>query len=308
MSRGKILVTPRSLSRDMHPALQPLCDAGYELLMPWPGVQPDEQQLMEMLPQCVGYLAGVEKVSRSVLEASPNLKVISRNGVGMDAVDLDSAERLGIKVLGTPGANAQGVAELTIALMLSSIRSLAWSCSRMKQGAWERRLGRELGGSVIGVVGCGQIGQRTSRLALGLGMTVLAYDVCRDPSAASLEGFSFTDMDTLLKEADAVALHCPPSSSPVIDRDALRKMKQGACLINTARAELVDHQALLEALESGKISHYAADVFEQEPPELTELLLHDRVTITPHIGGYTTQSVERAAAAAVENMLKVLEG
>lgn len=308
MSRGKILVTPRSLSREMHPALQPLHDAGYELLMPWPGLQPDEQQLMEVLPQCVGYLAGVEKVSRWVLEASPDLKVISRNGVGMDAVDLASAERLGIKVLGTPGANAQGVAELTIALMLSSIRSVAWSCSRMKQGVWDRRMGRELSGSVLGVVGCGQIGQRTSRLALGLGMRVLAYDVFRDSSAASMEGFSFTDLDTLLAQSDAVALHCPPSSSPVIDREALRKMKQGACLINTARAELVDHQALLEALESGKVSHYAADVFEQEPPELTQLLLHDRVTITPHIGGYTKESVERAAAAAVDNLLKILEG
>ena len=143
---AKILVTPRSLTREGDPALELLKSAGYELVLCTPGKAPDEEELIRLLPGCVGWLAGVEKISERVLRTGRDLKAISRNGTGVDSIDLDACRKLGIPVLRAEGANARGVAELTIALLLSLMRSLPFSDSRMKAGGWERRKGTELEG------------------------------------------------------------------------------------------------------------------------------------------------------------------
>jgi D-3-phosphoglycerate dehydrogenase len=305
--KGKIAVTPRSLSRGGHPALKPLEQAGYELVFPAPGEQPTVAQLKAALPACVGYLAGVEPIPAEVLTLCPQLKVISRNGTGVDNIDLDAAQAMGMAIERAAGANARGVAELAIALMLAGLRHIPWSDKHLKEGKWTRRQGIEVQGRTLGVVGCGQIGKYVAKMALGLDMQVRAYDLFPDPSFTPVGDFGFVELDQLLAESDVVSLHCPPAEQPLINATTIARMKERAYLINTARATLIDEQAVLNALEAGKLAGFATDVYPTEPPELTPLLSHERVITTPHAGGFTAESVERATAGAVNNLLRILE-
>lgn len=305
----KVLVTPRSLTKTGHPALRRLEEAGCEVVFSTPGVQPDEAELLARLPGCAGYLAGVEKVSARVLEAAaPALKVIARNGVGIDNVDLEAARRLGICVLPAAGANARGVAELAIALLLALARAVPFSDAHLKARDWQRRQGVELEGKVLGLVGCGRIGREVARMARGLGMDVVAYDPLPPPVLPA--GVRLVPLGEVLAAADAVSLHCPPQADgrPLIDAAALAVMKRGAWLINTARASLVAASAVLAALDDGRLAGLATDVFEHEPPDDDPLALHPKVIATPHVGGYTRESVDRAVGAAVENLLAALGG
>ncbi len=305
---NKILVTPRSVTRSGHPALERLGATGCEVVFATPGVQPDEAELLARLPGCAGYLAGVEKVSAKVLEAaSPTLRVIARNGVGIDNVDLAAAARLGLRVLPTPGANARGVAELALALMLALARHVAWSDAQLKSGQWQRRQGFELEGRVLGLVGCGRIGRLVARMARGLDMSVIGYDPC--PTDGGCGDLKYCRLDELLAAADVISLHCPAAADgqPLIDAAALAKMKPGALLVNTARAGLMDSAAVIEALDNGRLAGAAVDVFETEPPRDDPLVRHQNVIATPHIGGYTAESVDRAISSAVENILAVLQ-
>jgi phosphoglycerate dehydrogenase-like enzyme len=304
----KILITPRSLSKNGHPALEDLRSAGYEVVFGTPGKQPSEEELKEILPECCGYLAGVEPVSGEVLRGCSKLKVISRNGVGVDNVDLTAAQEMGISVERAAGTNSRGVAELALTLILSGIRSIPFSSKRLKAGGWERRKGFEVEGRTLGLIGCGQIGKYTAKMALGLDMKVKAYDLYPDESFKPSPHFSYASVEEIFAEADIVSLHCPPSVKPLIDTAALSSMKDGVLLVNTARAGLIDEDAVLEALESGKLFGFATDVFPKEPPEMSALIAHEKVITTPHIGGFTTESVDRATQTAVNNILKVLNG
>lgn len=304
--KGKVAVTPRSLSGGGHPALVPLEEAGYQLIFPAPGQLPNVEQLKQTLPDCVGYLAGVEPIPAEVLKLCPNLKVISRNGVGVENIDLDAAGALGIVVERAVGGNARGVAELTIGLMLAGLRQIPWSDKQLKEGSWSRQKGIEVQGRTLGVIGCGQIGQYVVQMGLGLGMKAIAYDLYPNADFTPPGEFGFVSLDHLLSRADVISLHAPPSEKPLIDARAMTQMKDGAFLINTARAGLVDEAAVLAALDAGKLRGFATDVFDTEPPEVTPLLRHYRVIATPHAGGFTEESIERATAGAVSNLLKVL--
>ncbi len=304
----KILVTPRSLTKAGHPALDRLRQAGYEVIFSTPGKQPDEEELLRLLPDCVGYLAGVEKVSAKVLESAKELKVISRNGSGVDNIDLATSEKLGLRICKTEGANAKGVAELTVGLMFSLVRWVPFHDARMKAETWERRKGIELDSRTLGLVGCGQIGKEVAIRALGLGMRVIAYRRHPDRTFTPSDKFSWVSFEEVLKESDIISLHRPasPTGEPVIDGGAISKMKKGVYIINTARASLIDETSVLKALENGQISGIATDVYAKEPPENYSLVKHERVIATPHLGGYTEESVDRATIDAVENLIDSL--
>jgi D-3-phosphoglycerate dehydrogenase / 2-oxoglutarate reductase len=305
----QILITPRSLTQDPNPDLVPLEKAGYKLVYAPAGQIPSEGELLELVPGCVGWLAGAEAISERVLRAATELKVISRNGTGVDNVPLDLAQQLGIKVLRAEAANARGVAELAICLALTSLRHLPALHLALKQGHWKLIRGREIRDRNFGLIGCGAVGRIVAQLALGLGAEVIAFDPYPDGSFQPGEKFRREPLDAVLRSAEILSLHCPPSSDgrPVIERNALGQIKPGCCLINTARGSLVDEGAILEALDSGKLSTYATDVFGNEPPDPTSLLLqHERVIASPHIGGFTEESVQRAARKAVENLLGAL--
>ena len=307
--RGKVLVTPRSVTAGGHPSLDKLRAAGFEVVFPTPGKQPTQADLLRLLPGCVGYLAGVEPVPAAVLDAAPGLKVISRNGVGVDNVDLAAARRLGITVCKAVGSNSRGVAELAMAHILSLARWVPFSDRGIKAGGWDRRKGIELIGRTLGLVGCGNIGKLVARFALGMDMKVRACDVVQDPSFAPPGDFRYAGLDEVLGGSDIISLHCPalPGGRPLIDAAAIARMKKGVFLVNTARADLIDPAALADALASGQVAGASMDVFKAEPPVGDPLAGNDRIVATPHIGGFTDESVDRAVDMAVDNLLAALK-
>lgn len=304
-----VIVTPRSLSAGDHPQLSRIRDAGLEVVFPSPGKQPSEEQLLEVIAGAVGYLAGVEPITRKVLERAERLKVISRNGTGVDNIDLEVARSLGIVIRRAEGANARGVAELTIGHLLCAARGIAGNVAAMKREEWTRRIkGIEVAGRTLGLVGCGKIGRLVARFALGLDMRVVAADPCSDKSFAPGAGFEWSDLSTLLESSDVISLHCPALADgrALIDRAAIAQMKTGVILINTARSSLLDEPAVIEALDLGKLRSVTVDAFAGEPPLDWRFVHHPQVIATSHIGGYTEESVERATAVAVANLLAEL--
>ncbi len=304
----KVLVTPRSVTRNGHPALAAIESAGYEVVLSTPGQLPSEDELLELLPGCVGYLAGVERVSAKVLGEATDLKVISRNGTGVDSVDTDAAARNGITICRAAGANARGVAELAFGLVMALIRSVPFSDLAMKQQRWERRKGIEMAGRTLGLVGCGAIGKSVARFALAFDMDVLAFDPYPDSAFLPGDRFRFVDMEQLLATSDVISLHCPPPADgkPLVDQSTIARMKDGVYLVNTARGGLIDPDAAEAALASGKISGIGVDAYEVEPPTDWRLVQDPRVIATPHIGGFTEESVDRAVTIAVDQLLSVL--
>ena len=303
----RILVTPRSVTRNGHSSLQKLRDAGYEVILSKPGLMPGENDLVELLQGCVGYIAGVEPVSAMVLERAKDLRAISRNGTGADAIDLAAAEQLGIHVLRAHGTNARGVAELTMALVLALARSITATDRSLKSGKWERHPGIELDGKTLGLVGCGQIGRLVTGFATAFGMRVLAYDPVPGWDGAP-KGFSYSDLAGVYRSADVLSLHCPlpPGGKALLDAEKLGALKKGVHIINTARAGLLDADALLDALASGHVAGVGLDVFVEEPPADRRLLEHPLVIASPHIGGFTPESIDRAMNQAVDNLLDAL--
>ncbi len=306
---ARILVTPRSLTAERHPYVGELSARGYDVIYCTPGATPSEEELLALAPDCVGWLAGVELVTPRVIEAAEKLVVISRNGVGVDNLPIDVLARKGVKVMVAAGANALGVAELTIGLVFSALRSIPLADAGVKSGGWPRVRGREIHGRTIGLIGCGAIGREVARMVIGLGAKVVAFDPARPDLDLLSSSFSYAELPETLRSADVVSLHCPLAKSgrALLGKSELSTLKPGAVLINTARARLIDEEALIEALDAGRVSCYATDVFEPEPPASLRLASHRRVIATSHIGGFTEESVDRATKIAVDNLLLALQ-
>ncbi|TVR32116.1 MAG: oxidoreductase [Spirochaetaceae bacterium] len=307
---GQVVVTPRSMTAPPHPALEKLRQAGYEILMPAPGEQPTETQLIGALENAEGYLAGVEKVSRSVIEAAPRLRAISRNGVGIDNVDMAAAGDRGIQVLRAEGVNARGVAELTLGHMLAACRRIDFHAHALRNHAWQRRKGLELHGRTAGIVGCGRIGRMVAEMCLAFGMTVRAYDPYADSAYRPSGDFAFVTLAELLGVSDIISLHAPVPGDgrPLLDRTSFEKMKPGVIVVNTARFELLDPQAVRTSLDNGTVAVLTLDAFQSEPPPDWSLIDHQNVIATPHIGGFTQESVDRVTEVAIDNLLRALHG
>ena len=304
----RILVTPRSLTATHHPAVEALRKRGYDVVYCQAGRMPDENELIHLVPGVVGWLAGVEVVSPAVIAAARDLRIISRNGVGVDNLPMAALAERDIAVRVARGTNAAGVAELAIALMLAAMRQIPLVDSGIKDGQWPRKIGREIRGRKIGIIGCGAIGSEVARLCHALGARPLVYDVASD-LAARLPFAQAVDLTTLIVESDIITLHSPPpaNGAALLGADEFSAMRQGVVLVNTARASLVDEVALRSALDSGQVASYAVDVFSEEPPRDLSIAIDPRVIATSHIGGYTEESVERSTAIAVANLLDVLE-
>lgn len=307
-SAGCILVTPRSVTRHGHPSLNRLREAGYDIVLAPAGRQPREDELTELLADCVGMIAGAEPITSRVLASAPKLRAISRNGTGVDNIDLPAAGARRVTVLRAEGANARGVAELTLALMLALARDLPRSDASLKAGEWNPSLGIELEGKVLGLIGCGRIGRLVAQFAAALGMQVMGYDPLAGADLAAQAGIRLAGLDVVFREADFLSLHCPPRSdgAPVVDAAALQRTKRGVFIINTARFRLLNPAAILAGLEDGLVGGLALDVFPEEPPQDLHLARHPRVITSPHIGGLTKESVDRAMHQAVDNLIREL--
>jgi D-3-phosphoglycerate dehydrogenase len=249
-------------------------------------------------------------VTREVIDAGKRLKVIARGGVGVDNIDVRHAESKGIRVLNTPLASAISVAELTLGHMLAVSRFLHVSSAEMKAGKWPKKEyagGTELYRKTLGIIGLGNIGKEVARRALGFGMTVLAYDPPFAPMDFIVE---ITTKDRLLAESDFITLHLPfnPALGPAIGKKELAMVKKGVVIINCSRGGVVDQDALLEALNAGVVGAAALDVFTHEPPGPAEqaLILHPRVSVSPHVGGTTVEAQQRVGAEIALKVVKAL--
>jgi D-3-phosphoglycerate dehydrogenase len=297
----RVLVTPRSLTHSDHPAFERLRQAGWEIVLGPKGRLPEEEELCELVQGCVGWIAGVEPVSPKVLAAANGLRVISRNGSGIDNIPLVDAAQRGITVLRANGANAQGVAELTLGLALMAARSIHLADRGLKEGVWRRSMGTELNGRQVAVVGYGRIGQAVARLFAAFGSVVSVIE----PLEVATAPFARVDLEFAIREAEMITLHCPPSpdGKPLLSKTRLSRVRPGLTLINTARRTLVDEEGLLQQMESGRIAAYCSDVFDQADADAAKLIAHPRVIATSHLGAFTRESVDRAAFEAVQNLI-----
>lgn len=244
------------------------------------------------------------KVRQPVIDqaaAAGRLRLICRGGVGLDNVDVDYARSKGIEVRNTPGASTNSVAEMTIGLMLSAARNIGPATAAMRQGQWNKKeyTGIELGGKTLGIVGFGRIGRRTAALAKAFGMTVVAFNRSQCDEGRALG--EYVSLNELLSRSDFISLHLPsgPDGRPVVREETVARMKDGVILINAGRGCLVDEEALLRGLESGKIRAAGLDVYDAEPTMNTALTSHPRVTCTPHIGAAAAEAQQRVGAELV---------
>ncbi|MPZ19231.1 MAG: phosphoglycerate dehydrogenase [Luteitalea sp.] len=246
------------------------------------------------------------KVDRELLEAAPALRIVARAGTGVDNVDLDVASTRGIMVTNAPGVNSVSVAEHVFALMLSLARRVPVADGSMKQHRWEKKalLGAELRGKTLGIVGLGRIGQEVAHRARVFGMSVVAYDPFIPTHVAADMGVRILALDELCSQADFITLHVPVTEETrrLFSREQLVRCKAGACLINTARGELIDEAALLELLESGHLGGAGLDVYEKEPPGDWQLVSHSRVVATPHIAASTSEAQELVGLDVAEGV------
>jgi len=254
-------------------------------------------------------IPGAEPVSEAVLSASESLRMIMKHGVGVDNIDLGAATSLGIAVANAPGTNADAVADLTVALMLSLLRGVCPANASTRSGSWERYMGHQLGAMVVGVVGTGRIGSAVCRRVAAFGSKLLGYDVFENEDLKSSCGLEYLPLDKLLGEADIVTLHAPllPQTVGMIGPSELAHMKASALLVNCARGELVDEQALADVLRDRRIAGAAVDVFGTEPPQDSPLLQLDNVLATPHIGAYTYEAMETMDRLCAETVIDVLD-
>jgi D-3-phosphoglycerate dehydrogenase len=306
MDKKTILITAPKIHADAADALK-----GYRLVFTGTSLTEDELIALCRNEKPLAILARYGLFNERVLGASPNLKVISRHGVGMDTIDTGAALRLGIAVEAAVGSNSQAVAEHAIGMMLACARKLAWLDHRMREGHWDKEgyLGLELAGATLGVVGCGSIGRRVVRFAKAIGMSVLVCDPYLMADALPADVMA-VDLETLLSRADVVSMHCPLNDETrgMLDSRKLDLLKRGAIVVNTARAGLFDESAMQEKLKQGTLS-CGLDCFVDEPlGGNSAWLTTPNALLTPHVGGTTDGGMRGMGVGAALNILKHLNG
>lgn len=300
---GKILITTSSFDLET-PEIKALEAAGYEVVLNPHKRHLTEGEVAELLtPDIIGMIAGVEPLTLKVIEGASGLKVISRCGTGLDSVDLEAAAARGVKVCNTPDAPAKAVAELTVGLIFSLMRMIPLQDRAIRNGEWERPMGRLLSEQTLGLVGFGRIGKLVASHLKTLGCEIIFFDpYAKDDGLAQSVSF-----EELLKRADIVSLHMPATDETrdMVDADFLSKIKPGSYLVNTARGELVDEAALASALETGHLAGAALDVYKDEPYK-GALANFSNVILTAHTGSYAKETRAQQEAEAARNLLAAL--
>jgi D-3-phosphoglycerate dehydrogenase len=282
-----------------------------ELLQKYPGAKFNRtgvplggRDLVEFLRGCPKAITGLEVLDEAVFGAVPELKIVSKYGVGLDMIDLAAARRHGVSVRWTPGVNRQAVAELTILFMIALARNLIPLTGEMRAGTWSRGGGRQISSANVGIIGCGHVGKTVARIARAFGGTVLAHDIVAYDAFYRETGVIPVPLEFLLRESDFVSIHVPldRTTRGMIGAAELALMKPSAFLINTARGGIVDEMALKRTLVDHGIGGAAFDVFHIEPPSDVELLALPNFVATPHVGASTAEAVLAMGRAAITGL------
>ena len=283
----QVLISTSSFNLDNFSQLSDLKNAGVEVKLNPFAARLTEDQVIELLgTDTIGLIAGLEPLTKNVLQAAKSLKVIARVGTGLDSVDLDAAKQLGITVLNTPDAPTKAVAELTLAHILGLLRHVSQADRQVRVGVWKGLMGSLLETKTVGIVGFGRIGKRVATLLSAFGASVIISD-----AQVSKSVYPNVELDELCIKSDILSLHLPYNEAThhIINEKNLNLMKKGSYIVNISRGGLVDETALLAALKSGHLAGAALDCFEQEPYE-GELRNLETVQITAHMGSYARET------------------
>jgi D-3-phosphoglycerate dehydrogenase len=305
-----VVVTSRSFSTGGADLVARLQNAGLRVVRC--SATHDLDALGPVLGDAVAWIAGTGPVTAAHLAAAPDLRVVARYGTGVDAVDLEAAAGAGVVVTNTPGANSEAVAEHAVALLFALLRGVPAGDRRVRAGDWSVSRGRQLAGSVAGVIGFGRIGRAAARRLMALGCEVLAHDPYMPDDDVLATGAKPASLEQIRDTAQVVSLHAPGGSA-VVDAAWLSRCPADQVVVNTARAALVDEGALAGALRTGRLAGYAADTLAAEAgaDSVSPLLAHDladRVVVTPHLGAQTREAIDTMGALAVDGVLDVLAG
>lgn len=306
----KVVVGSRSRSRSKE-AMEILEKNGYILeLNPFDRTM-TEDELIERIKGASALVAGSDKVTKRVLEAgSPTLKIVAKQGVGYNTIDIEAAKELGIAVTITPGANSKSVADLTMGLILNAARNISGMDRAIRNNEWYRYTGCELNNKIIGIVGMGYIGGEVAKRAYAFGMKILAYDIYPRQDFIEKYNVTYVSLEKLFKQSDVITLHAPAikATENMINRDSLNLMKSTAILVNAARGELINEEDLYEALKNKKIGFAALDVYKNEPLKNSKLTDLENIVFTAHAGAYTKSAIIGAGVIASEEIVRVLSG
>jgi phosphoglycerate dehydrogenase-like enzyme len=308
----KVLITARTLDEVGKTAVELLRKAGCELVIPPKYGPHPAETLLSLLPGNDAAFASMDKFTAEVLNspAAAQLKIISRWGVGYDAIDIATATRRGIVVAYTPGLLNEAVADCAFALLLALARRIHIGHLTMSQGQWQPAWGHDVFGKTLGIIGCGRIGLAMARRASGFNMRVLAHDICANPEAET-RGIKFVSLEELLSQSDFISLHAALTAQNrgMIGEMQLRKMKSTAYLVNTARGALVDETALVQALHEKRIAGAALDAFSIEPlPSDHPLRRAPNVLLTPHLASFARETGERVSDTAAQAIVDLMQG
>ena len=314
MSKGVILVTPRGYAAYGAQAAKRLEALGYEMNINTTGKPLSREAFVEYAKKSTGIIVGVDELDGGLLKECRNLKAVVKFGVGTDNIDLKTAEACGIKVGRCVGSNSNAVAELTIGMMFAAAKHLVSSNVQVRGGAWNKPTGRELTKKTIGIIGFGNIGRHVARMAHGIGMEMLAYDVFDIPKEV-LDTYQAKQcsIEEILKSADFISIHTPLTEETrnMISDEQFDMMKETAVIVNAARGGIINEKALYTALKNKKIYAAASDVFTSEPPVqddwVQELIHMDNFILTPHIGSRTVEAESNTVEMATDNLIRLLE-
>jgi D-3-phosphoglycerate dehydrogenase len=284
----KILITTSSFDLDNFYQLDDLASAGFEVILNPFKRRLSEHEVSDLLSSnVVGMIAGLEPLTAAVLTSAPQLKVIARCGIGLDSVDLATARNQGILVFNTPDAPTTAVAELTLAHILGLLRHITESDRDVRSGRWNGLMGSLLKNKVVGIIGCGRIGQAVAKLVSAFEASVVVFDT----QTISYPGVKQLSLDELCAQSDIISLHIPYSEDThhLINGDVIKKMKSTALIVNVSRGGIIDEDALLTALQNDRIAGAALDCFEVEPYS-GPLLKINNVHVTAHMGSYARES------------------
>ncbi len=285
-----------------------LSELGVQIFRDAPGIEVDvkvglsPEELKQIIGQYHGLaVRGATKVTADIIEAATNLKVVGRAGTGLDNVDIKAASKRGIVVMNTPGGNTVTTAEHTLSMMMALVRNIPQACASMKEGKWEKKKfsGTEILNKTLGIIGLGKIGAVVADRALGLGMSVIAYDPFLSEDQAKQMGVRLGSVDDIFREADIITLHVPLTADTrgIINAKNIAKMKKGVRIVNCSRGPVVNEDDLADAIESGHVAGAALDVFNTEPPGLNRLVTSEKVICTPHLGASTQEAQDNVAVA-----------
>lgn len=306
----KVLITPRSFAKynrdevlvlfQKH-GIEPIFNPYNEIMT--------EEQLKEALTEMDGLIVGVDPVTEAVINHAPHLKAIAKYGVGIDNIDVPTAESRNIKVSRTVGANSASVADYSFALLMAVARRVVDINNGCKNNDWSKKIALDVFGKRIGVLGLGAIGRGMVKRAQGFDMEVYGYDIFKDEDYIRENNIQFVDIETMVKECDFISIHMPLTNEThhMFDKSLLEKAKANLVIINTARGGIVDEDALYELIKDGKIYGAGIDAFEQEPARDSKLLTLENVVVGSHTAASSIGATEQMTLMAAQNMIKDLE-